>query len=200
MAGLPPLDDPVAQAQADAAAAAAALGGAAGLGAAGVGAGAAGAGAGGGAGGGVPGGNPLPPLVAMPLASPGAISRAIWSKVPEAEHAAFSTTEMRTYGLVMQGNYLDPDGATVLWVSTGAAEPKCFLISRMHLATAIPKIELIHSMGSYLVALGQPDNLHGHTFAFVGEQIGDRLPSTYLEPDSGRASLAFQPANVVVPT
>ena len=157
------------------------LAGAAGLGAAGVGAGAgaAGAGAGGGAGGGVPGGNPLPPLVAMPLASPGTISRAIWSKVPEAERAAFSTAEMRTYGLVMQGNYLDP-GAIVLRVSTGAAEPKCFLTSRMNSATAIPKIKLrIHSMGSYLVALGQPDDLHGHTCAFVlGEQIRDQLPST----------------------
>ena len=169
MAGLPPLDDPVAQAQADAAAAAAALGGAVGLGAAGLGAvaGAAGAGAGVGAGGGVPGGNPLPPLVAMPLASPGTISRAIWSKVPEAERATFSTEEMRTYGLVMNGNHLEP-GAVVLRVSTGASEPKCFLTSRLNSATAIPKIELIHSMGSYLVALGQLDDLHGQTFAFVG--------------------------------
>ena len=64
----------------------------------------------------------------MPLASPGAISRAIWLKVPEAEREAFLTTEMRTYRLVMQGNHLDP-GAIVLRVSTGAAEPKCFLTS-----------------------------------------------------------------------
>ena len=81
---------------------AAALAGAAGIGAAGVGVGAADAdadaGAGGGAGEGIPGGNPLPPLVAMPLASPEAISRATWSKVPEAERAAFSTAKMRTYG------------------------------------------------------------------------------------------------------
>ena len=91
-----------------------------------------------------------------------------------AEREAFSTTEMRTYRLVMQGNNLDP-GAIVLTVSTGASEPKCFLTSRMKSATAIPNIELIHSMDSYLIALRQPDDLHGHTFAFVGEQIGDQL-------------------------
>ena len=73
---------------------------------------------------------------------------------------------MRTYGLMMQGNNLNP-GALVLSVSTEASEPKCFLTSRMKLATAIPKIKLIHSMSSYLVALGQPGDLHGHTFAFI---------------------------------
>ena len=121
-------------------------------------------------------GNPPPPLVALPLVSPGAtrISRTIWAKTPEAEREAFSTMEMRTFGLVMQGNNLTP-GASVLSVSTEALEPKCFLTSTMNSATAIPKIELIHSMGSYLVALGQPDDLYGHTFAFGGDQIGDQL-------------------------
>ena len=135
----------------------------------------------------------------MPLASLGAISRDIWSKTPEAEQATLLTTKMRTYGLVTQGNNISP-GALVLSVSTGAPEPKSFLTSRMNLATAIPKIELlIHSMGSYLVAPGQFDNLHGHTLAFVGEQIEDQLLLTFLEPDNGGASLAFQAANVVVP-
>ena len=54
-------------------------------------------------------------------------------------------------------------------------------------------------MGSYLVVLGQPDNLHGHTFTFVGEQIRDQLPPTFLEPPNSRgASLAFQMTNIIV--
>ena len=116
-------------------------------------------------------GNPPPPLVALPLASPGAISRAIWAKTPDAKRKVFSTTEMRTYGLVMQGNNLDPGTLVVTSsVSTGASEPKCFLTLRMNSATtAIPKIELIHYVGSYLVALGQPGNLHGHTFEPLSE-------------------------------
>ena len=45
----------------------------------------------------------------------------------------------------------------------------------MNLATAIPKVKLVHSMGTYVDTLGQPRD-HGRMFAFVGEQIGDQLP------------------------
>jgi hypothetical protein len=76
-------------------------------------------------------------------------------------------TEMRNYRNVMGGVNAGP-GALVLLVTTGSLEPKCFLTSRANSATATPKIELIHSIGNYVIALGQADDLHGHTFAFVG--------------------------------
>jgi hypothetical protein len=85
---------------------------------------------------------------------------------------AFSTNEMRNCRTVMEGDDPDP-GAVVLSVATGALEPKCFLTARTNSATAVPQIELIHSMGTYVVALGQADDLHGLTFAYVGEQVGD---------------------------
>lgn len=180
MADLAPGNDPLAAAEAAAAAAAA-------------------AGVGGGAGGVPPvGGGPPPPLV-LPLASPSPISMAIWDKVAEAERAEFSNSEMRNYQLVVNGNNASP-GALVLMVSTGAFEPKCFLTARMNSARAIPQIELIHSVGNYVVALGQADDLHGHSFAFVGDQVGDQLPSTYLEPETGGILSAFTMSNVGVPT
>jgi hypothetical protein len=82
---------------------------------------------------------------------------------------------MRIYNLVMAGNDHNP-GALVLMVSTGASEPKCFLTARANSATAIPRIKLIHSVGNYVVVLGQANDFHGHAFAFVGEQVGDQLP------------------------
>ncbi len=94
MAGLPPLNDPAAQAAANAAAAEAIAAAAA-------------AGGGAGAGVGLPGGVPPPPLPTMPVASPGPISKAIWAKRPEAERASFSTSEVRTHSQILQGN--NPD-------------------------------------------------------------------------------------------
>jgi hypothetical protein len=147
-----------------------------------------------------PFGFPPPPLVVLPLVSPSPISIAIWAKKPEAERTAFSTTEMRNYRLALEGNNPNP-GGLVLMVATGASEePKCFLTARMNSATVIPKIELIHSLGNYVVALGQPDDLHGHTFAFVGEQVGNQLPSTFLEPTGGGALAAFAIQAVDVPS
>lgn len=142
-------------------------------------------------------GLPPPPAVVLPLASPSTISLAIWAKKAEGERAAFSTEEMRNYRLAKEGN--NP-GALVLTVVTGAAEPKCFLTARTNSVTATPKIELIHSMGNYVVALGQADDLHGHTFAFVGDQVGNQLPSTFLEPARGGALGAFATAYVDVPS
>jgi hypothetical protein len=55
-------------------------------------------------------------------------------------------------------------------------------------------------MGNYVVALGQADDLHGHTFAFVGDQVGDQLPSTFLEPAQGGALTAFSTVRVNVPS
>jgi hypothetical protein len=55
-------------------------------------------------------------------------------------------------------------------------------------------------MGTYVVALGQEDDLHGQTFAFVGEQVGDQLPSTFLEPTVGGALGALDIVSVAVPS
>ena len=185
MAGLAPVNDPLAaaaQAAADAAAAAAAA-----------------AVVGGGAGGAPPvGGGPPPPLV-LPLASPSPISMAIWGKVAEANREEFSNTEMRNYQHVLNGNNDDP-GALVLMASTGASEPKCFLTARMNSARSVPQIELVHSVDNYVVALGQADDLHGHSFVFVGDQLGDQLPSTCLESETGGVLSAFAMSDVEVPT
>ena len=124
------------------------------------------------------------------------MAMAIWEKKPEVEGVAFSTTKMRIYCHVIEGNKADP-GTLVLMVFPGAAEPKCFLVSRMNSATAIPNIELIHSMGrSYVVMLGRPHDLHGHMFAFVGKQVGDQLHLTFLEPTNEGGLMAFQIARV----
>jgi hypothetical protein len=69
----------------------------------------------------------------------------------------------------------------------------------MNSVTAIPKIELIHSMGDHVVVLGQPDDLHGHAFAFVDKQVGDQLPSTFFEPQQGGALTAFGTVDADVP-
>jgi hypothetical protein len=58
----------------------------------------------------------------------------------------------------------------------------------MNLVTAIPQIILVHSMGNYVAALGQADDLHGHSFAFTGVQVGRQLPSTLLEPPAGAST------------
>jgi hypothetical protein len=111
---------------------------------------------------------------------------AIWAKKPEAECSVLcSTSEMRDCHLIQEGNDPDP-GAAVLMVSTGASAPKCFLTSRMNsVVAAILKIELIHSMGNCVVALREPDGLHGLPFAFVGKRVGVQLPSPFLESQNG---------------
>ena len=71
----------------------------------------------------------------------------------------------------------------------------------MSSATAIPKVELIQSLGSHMVTLGQPNDLRWRAFAFVRKQIGDQVPSTFLKLTSGGgALLAFQMADVEVPS
>ena len=55
-------------------------------------------------------------------------------------------------------------------------------------------------MGNHVVALGQADDLHGHTFAFAGDHVGDQLPSTFLEPAQGGALGAFSTVDVNVPS
>jgi hypothetical protein len=77
-------------------------------------------------------------------------------------------------------------------------EPMCFLTSSEMSATAISVIELICSIGIYMVMLGQVDELHGHSFAFVGETIGNQLPSTFLEPADGAQS-AIARSTLAVP-
>jgi hypothetical protein len=72
------------------------------------------------------------------------------------------------------------------------------LTLRENSQTAVPKIELIHSIGNYVVALGQVDDLHGHSFAFVGESIGNQLSSTFLVP-SMQAAASINQRHVVVP-
>ena len=96
---------------------------------------------------------------------------AIWAKKSEAEREAFATTEIMYYPHVIQGNNLDP-GTLMIGVSTGALKPKSFVAWSM----AMPMIQLIHSMESYVYMLGQPGDLLGHTIAFVGKQeVKDQL-------------------------
>ena len=151
------------------------------------------------AGQGAPLGAPPPPpaLSVLPLASPGAISRAIWSKVPEALRNQHAGKEMANYLALLNGGTPHPE-ALALAVTTSALEPMCFLTCRETSSTAIPTIELIHSIGNYVVALGQVDDLHGHSFAFVGETTGDQLPSAFLEPAVGIAATIVR-RNVPVP-
>ena len=73
----------------------------------------------------------------------------------------------------------------------------------MNPATAVPKIKLMRSTrGSCAVVLRQPDDLHGRALASAGEQVGDQLPLTFLEPTKGGALLmvAFQASEVDVPS
>ena len=128
-------------------------------------------------------------VVSPPLALPSPISMARVKK-RDAKRCALHNQDEELSSCAEEGNNPDP-GALVLMVSTGALAPKRFLTSRMNSAKKIRKIKLIHSMGSCVVALGQPNDLHGRTFAFVAEQVGDQLPSTFLEPTNGGALVAF---------
>jgi hypothetical protein len=123
---------------------------------------------------------------------------AIWSKVPDAslrnQHAG---REMANYLALLNGGTPQPE-ILALAVTTSSLEPMCFLTCRETSSTAVPTIELIHSIGNYVVVLGQVDDLHGHSFAFVGETTGDQLPSSLLEPTAGVATTVTR-RNVPVP-
>jgi hypothetical protein len=125
--------------------------------------------------------------VGLPLASPGPIARAIWEKVPPHLRDQHAGKEMANY-LALLTDGVPNSGTLALAVTTTSLEPKCFLTSRDNSLSAIPRIELIHSIGNYVVALGQVDDLHGHSFAFVSESTGQQLPSTFLAPATGAAS------------
>jgi hypothetical protein len=94
---------------------------------------------------------------------------------------------MANYLALLSGGTPNPE-VLALAVTTSSLEPMCFLTCRETSSTAVPTIELIHSIGTYVVVLGQADDLHGHSFAFVGETTGDQLPSAFLEPDAGVAT------------
>ena len=79
--------------------------------------------------------------------------------------------EMANYLALISGATPNPEAVT-LSIATCSFEPMCFLTARETAPNGIPTIELIHSIGNYVAALGQPDNLHGHSFAFVGETVG----------------------------
>jgi hypothetical protein len=112
---------------------------------------------------------------------------AIWDKVPEGMRANHTGAEMASY-LALLGGQVENPKALALTVMTTSLEPKCFLTTRMNSVTAIPKIILVHSLGNYVATLGQADDLHGHSFAFTGEQVGNQLPSALLEPPAGAST------------
>jgi hypothetical protein len=112
---------------------------------------------------------------------------AIWDKVPEGMRANHAGAEMASYLALLGGQVENPE-ALALAVMTTSLEPKCFLTTRMNSVTAIPRIILVHSVGNYVVTLGQADDLHGHSFAFTGEQVGNQLPSALLEPPAGAST------------
>ena len=121
-------------------------------------------------------------LVGLPLALPWFFEPR--SQRQNAKYSLLFCTEMRSH---CQGN--DPDsGALVLMVSTRASEPKCFLTCRMNFGIAIPRIKLIHLTGNnYVMALGQPNDLHRNTIPFVGKQVGDQFPLSFREQMHGGA-------------
>ena len=82
---------------------------------------------------------------------------------PNALHYPQPANKMRNYYLLQKGNNPDPEELELM-VFKGESEPKCFLTSRMNSARVIP----FH--GELWAALGQPDDLHGHAFVFVGKQ------------------------------
>jgi hypothetical protein len=94
--------------------------------------------------------------------------------------------EMTNYIALLTGGTQNPEDLA-LPVTTSSLEPMCFLTSWETLPTAIPTIELIHSIGIYVVVLGQVDDLHGSAFTFAGETTDHQLPSTFREPVGGAA-------------
>jgi hypothetical protein len=90
--------------------------------------------------------------------------------------------EMANYLAVMTGGTLNPESLQYLVIPTTSAESMCFLTARQNSRNGVPKIQLITSIGIYVIGLAQQDELHGQSFAFVREQYNDQLPSTFLEP------------------
>ena len=126
----------------------------------------------------------------LPVGSPETISRATWAKIPIGMRDQHAGEEMANYLALISGTTPNPEAVT-LSIATYSFKPMCFLTARETAANGIPTIELIHSIGNYVVALGQPDNLHGHSFAFVGETVAGQLPSTFLEPAGGAPAAVF---------
>jgi hypothetical protein len=87
---------------------------------------------------------------------------------------------MAKYIALLTGGTQNPEDLA-LAVTTSSLEPMCFLTSRETPPTAIPTIELIHSIGIYAVVLGQAvDDLHaGSAFTFAGTTTDHQLPSTF---------------------
>jgi hypothetical protein len=130
-----------------------------------------------GQGGAPPGGMPPPPPgpppppqggAMPPPASPGPTARAIWAKVPPEDRHRNSGEEMATYLALVNSNAPNPQGMH-LAVATTSAEPICFLTSRQNSQDGVPKIQLITSIGTHVIGLNDTDELHGKSFAFVGE-------------------------------
>jgi hypothetical protein len=148
--------------------------------------------------GGIPPGNPPLPPVVLPHASPGPISRAIWSKVPEEDRDRHAGQEMANCMTTLSSGQPHPE-SLILAVATTSSEPMCFLTARENSSTVAPRVQLITSLGIYVIALGSTDELHGKSFAFVGEQNDDQLPSTIMEPDSHMPPAVIR-NQVVVPS
>jgi hypothetical protein len=146
----------------------------------------------------LPPGNHPPPLGNLPQASLGPIARAIWAKVPAENRHQHAGQEMVSYTATLESGAANPE-SLALAVATTSVEPMCFLTSRENSPTTQPRVQLITTVGIYVVALGSVDELHGHSFAFVGEQSDDQLPSTFLEPATNMVqAVALQ--NVTVPS
>jgi hypothetical protein len=90
--------------------------------------------------------------------------------------------------LALLGGQVENPKALALAVTMTSLEPKCFLTTRMNSVTAIPRIILVHSVGNYVVTLGQADDLHGHSFTFTGDHVGNQLPSALLKPPAGAST------------
>jgi hypothetical protein len=108
------------------------------------------------------------PLAVLPPASPGPIARAIWAKAPEMDRQQHAGREMANYITMLDSGAANPE-SLALAIATASIEPMCFLTARENGPNATPKVQLITSVGIYVVALGGSTNeLHGHSFGICG--------------------------------
>ena len=126
---------------------------------------------------------PPPPQLGeqcRPTALPGPIARDVWAKLPPAMWHPHAGKEMANYLAVISGGAVNPsiysrshdfDGTTVL--PTRMAELQEW-------GSSDPTDHINQHLRNQLVALH--DEWDGQSFAFVGEQSDDHLPSTFLSP------------------
>jgi hypothetical protein len=92
------------------------------------------------------------PQLVLPLASPDPIALAIWDKVPAQSRNQHTGREMANYLKLLAGEAPHHPETLALVIRTMTSlQPKCFLTRCKSSQTVVPKVELIHSIGNYVV-------------------------------------------------